>query len=237
MAYQGAILYRLQEIDTTIQSHEKRLKEIDVKLGNDVRVKLAQAAVTDAENKLKPLQVSQRDAEHQIEATKAKQQRTETRLYSGTVKNPKEMQDMQTEIVSLKKRHSDLEDNLLEAMMAVEEAQDTLNNAEAALARVHSEMEADHADLLSEKSTIESEISTLNGERPGVTDIADAGMLSKYEALRPRKANRPMALLKDGTNCSACGVQVNKTIAREVRQQNDDLQTCNNCGRLLVYRP
>ena len=236
MAYQGSILYQLQEIDTGVVQRQKRLSEIEAELGNDVRVKLAQSKVESSEKVLKPLQTKQRDIELQIDSTKQKHTTTEQRLYSGNVKNPKELQDMQNELASLKRRTAELEDQLLEAMMEVEEAQETVSDAQSSLEQVLSEAEADHADLLAEKRDLEGQIEDFQGRRPGVVESLSGALLKRYEQLRPSKGNRPLALLKDGTNCGVCGVQLNNSVAREVRQQSDDLQPCPNCGRLLVYR-
>lgn len=206
MAYQGTLVFRLQEMDTTVLQHQQRLSDIDDKLANDTRIKLAQAGVRKAQSDLEPLQKQQRDIEHQIDAIRDKQQSTEKRLYSGTVKNTKEMRDMQQEIESLKRRLESLDDDLLEMMLAVEAAQEALDGKEAKLADVLKAAESDHADLLAEKRDLEAEINKLQDDRPGMAQSLNPDILTRYENLRPRKANRPVSLLRDGTNCSICGV-------------------------------
>lgn len=236
MAYQGEALYRLQEIDLSLLANRKRLKAIAASLANDVAVRTAQEQVEAAEATLKPLQTKQRDLELQIQSTQNKRKTTEQRLYSGNVKNPKELQDMQQEIESLKRWHSELEDRLLEVMVEMDDAQTLLETNQAELESVLASRESENADLFAEKRELEAANEELSAQREALAGQIEAASLERYETMRPKKGNRPMARMSGENSCGACGVRLNETMAKQVRQQ-DDLLLCPSCQRMLVYQP
>lgn len=230
---QAKQLYHLQQLDLTIISHEKRLEEINSALDDNAAVQAAQKQLVVAEEQLKPLQTAMRDLELQVEGARNKREQTEKRLYSGTVKNPKEMQDMQNEIEALKRRRSDLEDQMLEQMMAVEEATTTRDAAQTHLETVQAAAAAENADLVNERDQLHDQVATLRDQRVSAANDIAAAMLQRYEDMRPRKANQPIALLMEDETCSACGIKQLGTIAKTIRQ-GDELVTCKNCQRILV---
>lgn len=230
---QGKMLYHLQQLDLTIISHEKRITEINSALEDNAAVQNAQTKLAAADTQLKPLQTALRDLELQIDGTRTKRERTETRLYSGSVKNPKELQDMQNEIESLKRRHSELEDQMLEMMLEVEEASEIRDAAQTQLETVQAETASENAELVEERDNLRAALEKLRTQRQNDAQALPSDLLKRYEQMRPRKANQPIALLKADETCSACGIKQLGTVAKTIRQ-GGELIMCKNCQRILV---
>lgn len=225
-------LYRLQVLDLAIAQKRKRVQEIDALLSNDERVSTAQRALTDAENALKPWHTRARDLDLEIKSIAEKIKQTDDTLYSGKVKNPKEMTEMQDEIASLQRHQSQLEDQMLDAMVKTDEGQSEVAAAQQALAETKTAQASQNADLVAEKSQLERELTGLENQRAQAAAGIDAASLKAYDALRPRKAGRAVALLK-GNSCSACAIQQTSTIVQQV-QQAKTIVYCASCGRILA---
>ncbi|MCL4253597.1 MAG: hypothetical protein KJ043_07455 [Anaerolineae bacterium] len=232
MLSQAEALYALQKIDVSLLKNRKRLAEIQALLANNELVRNAQQAVDNATNTLNPLRAKAKDLDLELQATQNKHKTSEDRLYSGLVKNPKELQDLQNEIASLKHRIETLEEHSLEAMMLVEEATDELDLAEATLKQAISEAEQQNRDLLSEKNRVQKDVEALNIQREKALQAVTADNLKTYENLRPKKANQPVAILRNGS-CTLCGIEQTGFIIDNVRKAKD-LVMCLGCGRILV---
>lgn len=229
---QAEALYRLQEIELGLLRGQNRLKEVNAALENDTVLQAAQGQVAAAEKALRPLQTKMRNLDLEMQSNSQKAQSTEQRLYSGTVKNPKELQDMQQEIEALKNWNLELENRLLEAMVAVEGGEAALKSSEENLAQVQIAWEDGHKDLLAEQAQLEQQIAVLKGQLVKARDSVTPENLKTYNALKPRKANQPMALMQ-GQSCAVCGIEQNMAIVQEVRR-GSTLVTCLGCGRILV---
>ncbi len=60
-----------------------------------------------------------------------------------------------------------------------------------------------------------------------------AALLPIYDALRPRKGGRAVAVLLEGGACSACRVAASPGKMASARD-GDELAYCENCGRILL---
>jgi predicted nucleic acid-binding Zn-ribbon protein len=225
-------LYRLQVIDLAIAQKRKRIQEIDTLLSSDERILAARQSLDAAEKVLKPWQTRARDLDLEIKSIAQKIKLTDDNLYSGKVKNPKEMAEMQEEIAALQRHQRQLEDELLEAMMKTDEGQDEVAAAQQSLTDTQSEQVSAHAELHAEKQQLEAELVGLETQRAAGAAAIDATSLKAYEALRPRKAGRAVALLK-GNSCSACAIQQTTMMVQQV-QMGKGLIYCASCGRILA---
>ena len=225
-------LYRLQVIDLSIAQKRKRIQEIDALLSNDERLIAAQKSLDAADKTLKPWQTRARDLDLEIKSIAQKIKLTDDNLYSGKVKNPKEMTEMQEEIASLRRHQNQLEDELLEAMMKSDDGQAEVAAAQQTLADTQSEQASAHKELHAEKQRLEAELVGLEAQRAAGASGIDAASLKAYEALRPRKGGRAVALLK-GSSCSACAIQQTTMMVQQV-QMGKGLIYCASCGRILA---
>lgn len=231
---QASELYRLQEIDLSVQQHFKRLEEIAAQLVDNKALTEAQQKVAHDQHALTPLQIKTRKLEQEIQTNTAKLGETDETLYSGRVRNPKELQDMQHEIQSLKKRNQELEDVLLETMMAVDAADSALKESSTQLEIIRAQFELTNKSLIDEQKRLKSEGSALLKSREQLLPIMDASTLKIYNNLRPRKNNQSVAVLIN-QSCSVCRVQQDLHVIQAVRK-GDSLTYCSSCGRILIYR-
>ncbi|PJF30145.1 MAG: hypothetical protein CUN52_04775 [Phototrophicales bacterium] len=232
MLSQAEALYALQKIDITLTKNRKRLAEIATLLASNEQVKQAQHALDEAITKLNPLRAKAKDIELELQTTQNKHKTSEDRLYSGLVKNPKELQDLQHEIESLKHRIETLEEQSLEAMILVEDATNIVNEAELALKQAQQQAQQQNKDLMIEQNKLEKEVETLNAQREKALQGITPENLKTYEAMRPKKANQPVAVLRNGS-CQLCGIEQTGFIIENVRK-GKELVLCLGCGRILV---
>jgi predicted nucleic acid-binding Zn-ribbon protein len=231
---QAEALYHLQEIDLQIIKLRTRLAETDALLANDEAVAAAQTALKKAQAVLPPLKTRARDLELEVAATLQKATATEEQLYSGRVKNTKEMQDMQQEIAALRKRHGELEESLLEFMVKIDEGETAASEAESGLNAVLDERKDTHRALLDEQADLKRQVERKLADRATALKPVEPASLELYKQLAPKKRNTPVALMR-GDSCAGCGVQQNQAVIRQV-QLGQSLVTCQNCGRILLYR-
>ena len=228
---QAEALWHLQEVELSLLRQQKRLAEIAAALGDDHALQAAQTRLADAQKALVPLRTKARNLELEIQSNGQKAQLTEQQLYSGKVKNTKEMQEMQAEIAALKRRNGELEDHLLETMMDVETQEAAVSDAEAGLRESEHARGDTHQLLLQEKAALEAEVARLKTQRASALKAVEPDDLARYNALKPKKNNQPIALLQNGT-CSVCGVEQTLAIQRQV-ELAQFLVTCLSCGRIL----
>lgn len=228
------LLLELQQVDLQMMEHQERKAAIDAQLKNNKAVRRAQKALQQAEGTLKPLKVEMRDLELQVQSNQDKQQRSEERLYSGAITNPKELQDMQRELEALKRYGAILEDRMIELMVHIDDAQAAYDTADETLDARRQEAASENADLSDELASILHNLTQLRTRRTELTEQIEASVLAKYEDLRPKRNNQPVAQLTADDSCSACGIQLIALAAKEIRQSND-LTTCRNCRRILVH--
>ena len=231
---QASELYRLQEIDLSVQQHHKRLEEIAAQLADNKALSDAQQQVTNDQQTLTPLQNKVRKLEQEIQSNTTKIKETDEILYSGRVKNPKELQDMQQEIQSLKKRNQELEDVLLETMMQVDTADAALKDSSAKLEIIRAQFELANKSLVDEQKRLKAEGSALLKSREQLLPSIEANTLKVYNNLKPRKNNQAVAVLVN-QSCSVCRVQQDMNVIQAVRK-GETLTYCSSCGRILIYR-
>ncbi|GAJ13640.1 unnamed protein product, partial [marine sediment metagenome] len=126
-------LYRLQQIDSKINSTRSRLTEIEISLNDNSALQAAQHQAETASQSLQEAQEALQIAERNVQDLQIKIQQSEASLYGGKIKNPKELQDIQSEAASLNKYFTVLEERQLDAMLLVEEAELELNKSESTL--------------------------------------------------------------------------------------------------------
>ncbi len=228
---QISVLYRLQQIDSQLDSVRSALQVIERKLSDDAAMRTAQQAVADLEQKHQLEAKSLRAAENKSYDTRVKIELSEASLYGGKIRNPKELQDLQNEIASLKRLISTLEDNELEAMMAVEESEANLARANASLKETEGKQSEQNASLNGEKTKFTTQVERLESERIATLASIPTEDLALYEQLR--KTRNGVAVVKISTRtCTACGTTLTAALVQSV-QTTEQLIRCPSCGRIL----
>lgn len=224
-------LFRLQTLDSQIDSHRSRLAEIEVRLREHPELDRARAEEDAARGSLGSAEKIVRLAD---EETRRQQQRiaeTDKTLYGGGVSNPKELQDLQEEAASLRRYLSVLEERQLQTMIQFEDGEKTVSTVKNKREELEHRRGEEEANLLKEKAAEQSALVTLGVQREAALSEISAEDLEKYSAVRQSK--RGLAVVRlEGGSCAGCGVAPSATRIDSARSGQEIVQ-CGNCGRIL----
>lgn len=224
-------LYRLQQIDTSIDQTTARLAAIRQTLESDAEAKQANDRLAAAQEKLRKAEQDLRFCEAEVKAQQVKIEQNEASLYGGAVHNPKELQDLQNEVAALKRHLAKLEDRQLEAMLACEEAEQEYEQAKASHATVLTRLSAQNQDLTREMASLERALESLYSERKAAATSITGTLLAQYEELRQTRRGLALATVSDNA-CNACGTTLTPAQQQQARSPNQ-IALCPSCGRIL----
>ncbi|NJN97234.1 MAG: hypothetical protein HC875_25665 [Anaerolineales bacterium] len=209
----------------------QQLTGIVAQLGESKALQQAKAEVEANEKLWRQAQATMQDLTLEVKSLTEKIAQQEKLLYQGKALSAKEATNLQGEISSLKRRHSQREERLLEAMVEAEEAEARFKRAQAELATVEAGWQADQAQLTQQQTALKARVAELRQHRPVIVKVIDPDDLEEYEDLRPRKAGRAVAMVKDGI-CLGCGVAASSSRIQHARA-GTELIYCGTCGRIL----
>ena len=224
-------LYRLQQIDSQLDTANTNLLGIDKVLLDNMSILTAQQLVTQIEEHHTSLSKKMRDAENKSYDTRIKIEFAEASLYGGKIQNPKELQELQNEIASLKRLLITFEDKQLEIMMEVEESEEKLMWANEGLVEAQKLHIERNAELNGEKTKLLMQIERLKSERNATLPTILPQDLGLYEQLR--KSRNGVAVVNIASRaCTACGTTLTAALI-QTTQSTGQLVKCPTCGRIL----
>lgn len=224
------LLYRLQKVDTKLDETRHRLRQIEASLGETQALRLARAALQNAEKLHRKWQAKLQDLELQMDTLNAKIDTNQRRLYSGQVTNPKELENLQEELNYLHRRKSSEEDLLLEAMINVEECEAALEKAQTRWQTEKANWETQQAHLAQDRETLQTQLEEFTAQRSTREKPIPAPDLQIYEELRHSKGGKAVTQLQ-GKLCQSCFVEAPVSRVEQARQ--GELVFCGSCGRIL----
>ncbi len=228
---QSLTLYRLQQIDTSIERIRVRMDNIQRTLEDNSEVSaLVRLAETSAA-KLQETETLRDLAEAELHALRIKIEQTESSLYGGKGHSPKELQDLQNESVALKRHRLVLEDKLLELMIATESAQEANIAAQAAASTTQALWSAQNSNLVQEKHNLLKELQKSQDERKAITGTLAASQVDLYEQIRQLRHGIAVTSILENS-CGACGTSL--TLAQiQASRSASQMERCPTCGRIL----
>jgi uncharacterized protein len=224
-------LFRLQTLDSQIDSHQARLSEIETNLGQHPELDHARTEEESARARLEDAKKELRLAEEEARGQQQRIAENDKKLYGGGVTNPKELQDLQEESASLRRYLSVLEERQLHAMMQCEESEKAVAGAEAARQEQEQLRSVRDEKLLAEKSAVQSTLETIGFQREAGVEAVNPEDLERYTALRKSKHGMAVVRFENGA-CGACGVNPSSARIDSARSGQEIVQ-CGNCGRIL----
>ncbi len=225
-------LYQVQEIDLEIADEERRLEQVNGRLGeNDVVVKVQQKLDVEKEKQAE-LQHKQRSLEGEINDLAAKIKKGEDELYSGRINNPKELSNLQHEVELLKANRDGLETKDLELMEQAESVEASVVALKQELAEITSEWQREQEQLRKDKAALESSLDDLTQKRQALTDGIEPKVVTLYDQLRKNKGFA-VARVEQGI-CRGCRISLPSSELQQARS-GAPVQ-CSSCGRIL-YLP
>jgi uncharacterized protein len=224
-------LFRLQTLDSQIDTLQARLAEIENALSRHPELDQARAAEGEARLQSESARQALLQAEEETRRQQQKLKETEQSLYGGAVVNPKELQDLQEETLSLRKFLAVLEDRQLQSMIQLEEAEKAVAAAQGRCRDLEEVRSKDSQRLSAERTALQSTLETIRMQQEAASSEISAVDLEKYSALRRTK--RGIAVVRlEGDSCSGCGVAPSSARMDSARS-GQEIVLCGNCGRIL----
>lgn len=224
-------LFRLQQLDTQIDTSRARLREIEALINDDQELRKAMEEAESTKQALHEAKKEVQKADYETAQLRVKIEQTDASLYGGKIRNPKELQDLQNELAALKRHMVVLEDRQLESMYGEEQAVAVSEAAADALQQQRDRRETKLALLRAEQKRLENDLVHLEDERVVGVGSIEAADYQLYEQLRRDRRGVAVARVSDRA-CSACGTTLNAMLLQAARSQNE-IHRCDTCGRIL----
>jgi uncharacterized protein len=228
------VLYDLQTLDLRIAADGAKLETERAKIGEPPAIRQLRASLASLEAQLAGSQKEIRSTEQEVENVNAKKAAVHAKLYGGSTSVPRELAALEAEESALTLTSSQLEDRELELMTSAEQAEKSLTAGQQRLQAELERWRQEGSDAHDHIAQLESEVAELHAERAERAGQVSPANLALYERLRPRKANRPVALVEKNM-CQGCRVDLPSGDVQRARGA-DPPHTCDNCGRILYAR-
>jgi hypothetical protein len=230
-------LLALQDLDTHIDQEVHRkaqlperaeLAELERLIGQ------AQAGRSVVAAALGGVASRQEAAERELKVTEDRVVQVNRRLYGGTVTASRELQAMAEDVEGLKKRASELEDRVLAFMEEREPFDAELASLDRKLGELAQRQRETIEKLAAAESEVDAAIAGLTAEHPGAVEAVPKALLTAYDRLRSRLGGVAVARLVGG-RCDGCHLSLPAMELDRIRHQSaGSLETCEQCGRILV---
>jgi len=226
-------LVELQRLDSEIAEVEAAaaaipgvIRRIEEQL---MKAKAALDAVTAETDRMTKLR---RQQERELEEVTDQLKKRQSRLFE--IKTNQEYSAVLKEIEGLKHKVSVLEEAILVLLDQIEvelkaraEEEQRVRSSEAEALRDTQRKEAELRQL-------RGRLSELQGARKGRSKNVELSLLQQYLRLLKSRAGLAVAPVRDGS-CEGCHVALTPQLYNEVRR-NEEILTCERCGRILYWR-
>ena len=230
-------LLALQDLDTHIDQEVHRKAQLPeraelAELERDTGQTQASRSVVAAA--LGEVASRQEAAERELKATEDRVVQVNRRLYGGTVTASRELQAMAEDVEGLKNRASELEDKVLAFMEEREPFDTEVASLDRKLTELADRQQGTLERLRAAETELEAAIAGLAAQRPGAVEAVPQPLLSAYDRLRSRLGGVAVARLVGG-RCDGCHLSLPAMELDRIRHQSaGSLETCEQCGRILV---
>lgn len=222
-------LYKLQQVDTELQSRQQELKEVEERLSDDKALVAAESEINAQKEQLEDAKKKQKDSEWELEDLQEKVRKIDSKLYSDTIKDSKELVNLEKEVKSLKSQIRPKEDTLLVLMSQVEEIEAKVRINAEGIERLKREWELRQVTLGQRKSEVETMLVKLSGDRNILEQQIDPEVINTYERLR---LTRGQAVVKvERGKCQGCHITV--PTSQWQKAKAGDLIQCTSCSKIL----
>ena len=231
MVMRTADLWRLQEIDSALDSRRATIEDAQSRIGESDDVAAARTAFEEGVRAHRAAEAAQKDIDLQAEDLRGKIAAAEQRLYSGAIKNPKELKDLQDDIDQLKRQLSATEDRDIEAMSGLEAAEREMRATRERADALEREWRDEQAELTERIERLSGEVAAYDRERAEQAAGIGRDVLAVYEHVRRAHQGKGVARL-DRNLCLGCRISLPTMTVNKARAGSALVQ-CPNCERIL----
>lgn len=223
-----------------LQDRDRRMAEIQSELAQiepqrrsfSARATTAQGTLETVKLRVKQLESDRKKLELDVEAKKQLIERYSNQQLQ-TRKN-EEYRALAHEIETCKDAIRQIEDQELEIMEQTEAAQRQVTAATRTLAETDQLVAGLIADLTQREANLRLELASLESNRAELAAVVDGSVRTRYERLFKSKGGNVVVGVDHGV-CGGCHMRVPAQLLVHCRAQQE-IVTCQNCGRILYYR-
>ncbi len=228
-----AALLALQQQDSAIDVLKKQYAQLDSGKAEIEVLHAAQAARKEADAAVNALKASVVDAELEQKTVEERRGEYETKLYSGKVTNPKELQAMQDEVDMLARNRDRLGEKLNSLLEELEECRARQSVASKAQKEADAKSKAVKSAYKLNSENIVAQARLLVSQRAETAGQIAPPLMYQYEAIRRNKGGLAVVVVEDGNSCGGCKMGISSSTVKRL-QAGGNIETCDNCGRVLV---
>jgi predicted nucleic acid-binding Zn-ribbon protein len=172
--------------------------------------------------------------EAEIAEAEARLSSMDEKARSGAIKSFRDQEALSTEMGQIARHKGELEDLELEIMVELEPQDAALASVEAEAEAVLETRTVLEAQIAAEESEIARQVAIVTENRLSAAESVPAELLAEYEKLRGHLGGIGVARVVHGT-CAGCNLHLSATeLDRIHKLTGDELEHCEQCGRLLV---
>lgn len=228
-----AALLALQQQDSAIDILKKQYAQLNSGKTEHEAFQAAQAARKEADAAVHVARAAVADTELEQKTVEERRGEYETKLYSGKVTNPKELQAMQDEVDMLARNRDRLGDKLKSLLEELEESRGRQSEAAKTLKEMDAKSKAAKASYQANSDAIVAQARLLVAQRAQAAKELPPTLLARYEMIRKDKGGLAVVPVEDGNSCGGCKMGLSSSTVKRL-QAGSDVETCDNCGRILV---
>ena len=227
-------LIELQELDLEIQRVTDRLSRIPAERDQtEQEFKQYAAEFLDLKTRYEQTLEDRKQLESDLTTTQQHHEKYKQDLMR--VRNEKEYATALREIDATKKQIGVFETEILKRMEEVEKLEAELNEKAPDVERKRGEVDESLSALDSEREEADRQIVALYERREQLSKLLPRALFATYDRMARLRRGQALAEVRGGI-CTACRMKVRPKVFSDVRK-GDQLITCENCGRILYYRP
>jgi predicted nucleic acid-binding Zn-ribbon protein len=231
-------LKALQDCDDEIAECRRRQQAIPTEVAS-LHAGFAEhrAAMDQREALLHQKQVERKNMEIDLEEDREKIKKLKLQLYQ--VKTNREYSALLSEIKALEETCSRLEDGILALMEEIDRFSREAKTDKIAAASERERLEGENTRLQQDLDSIARELVRLQETRARISSRIDGVVLAQYERISRVRQGKAVVPAKQGVSfgkdhCGGCFSNLPPQLLMEIRK-SEQLITCYNCGRILVW--
>ena len=197
------------------------------------RTEAAQDTRDKVKERLTRLRRTAASEEEESDQLRAKVAEMEGRMYGGEVAGVKELDQMQKRVEEYRSKIGQHDELGLAAMGEAEEVEPALAEAAEALKDIIDALALAERQRRNTVADLQARLEELGPQRAAKASRLTETLLKRYTQIRERRGGVGAATLNPGGLCGACLVKVPLVLAKSA--QEGVLETCESCGRLVVY--
>jgi predicted nucleic acid-binding Zn-ribbon protein len=183
--------------------------------------------------KLRVKQIESERKKLELDAEAKQQQIDKWATQQLQTKKNEEYKALQHEIDHGKKIITGIEDQEIELMEKAEAAQKEVVEAQKVAADAKKLVDAKITDLDAREKNLQAELAKLESNRAELAAAVDEDARLKYERLLKSKGSNVIVGISHHS-CGGCHMKLDRGTVVQC-QANQEIVTCNNCGRILYF--